>query len=116
MPLIHCSEQGRQTLQEFYSEWASSTDKISANIGRSMLGVIELINKVFLETKIYGLTSHAHLLLLSKDDSKSDLFVAIITNGLKNFILNICYLRTNDRGKMLGSKGQQNPLKNSKNI
>jgi hypothetical protein len=60
-----------------------------------MLGVVELINKTFLETRIYGLTSHAHLLLLSKDDRKSDLFVVIIATGLKEF--HIEYLLPEDK-------------------
>lgn len=85
MPLTRCSEQKRQTLEEFYSEWASSDDQISADIGKSMLTIVDLINKTFSKTKIYGLTSHAHLLLLSQDNSESDWHVSIIANGLKEF-------------------------------
>lgn len=80
MPIIRCKDQKRQTLEEFYSEWASDKNHISANLGKSMLAIIDLINNTFIETKIYGLTSHAHLLLLS-----SDRFVSIIANGLQEF-------------------------------
>jgi hypothetical protein len=85
MPLTRCSEQKRQTLEEFYSEWASSDNQISSDTGKSMLRVVDLINRTFIETKIYGLTSHAHLLLLSQDNSQSDWYVCIIANGLNEF-------------------------------
>lgn len=85
MPVIRCKDQKRQTLEEFYSEWASDKNHISANLGKSMLAIIDLINNTFIETKIYGLTSHAHLLLLSSDRSDSDRFVSIIANGLQEF-------------------------------
>ena len=85
MPLTRCSEQKRQTLEEFYSEWASSDNQISSAIGKSMLRIVDLIDRTFIKTKIYGLTSHAHLLLLSQDNSQSDWYVSIIANGLKEF-------------------------------
>lgn len=86
MPLTRCSEQKRQTLEEFYTEWASSDDQNSVNLGKSMLVIVNLIDKMFLETKIYGLTSHAHLLLLSLDKSESDRYVSIIANGHEFYI------------------------------
>ncbi|WP_163411497.1 hypothetical protein [Flavobacterium ajazii] len=85
MPLIRCSEQKRQFLEEFYSEWVSESNEISASIGKSMLKIVDLINKTFTETKIYGLTSHAHLLLLSEDDSMSDWYVAINVSVLEEY-------------------------------
>jgi hypothetical protein len=81
MPLTHCTEQKRQTLDEFYSEWASSDDKISSDTGKAMLTIINLINRTFLNTKIYGLTSHAHLLLFSQDNCQTKRHLSIIANG-----------------------------------
>ena len=81
MPLVRCSEQNRQTLEEFYSEWASEPNEVSARLGECMLKVIELIDTTFVETQLYGLTSHAHLLLLSENDSMSDWHVALIGNS-----------------------------------
>lgn len=94
MPLIRCSEQKRQSLEEFYSEWVSQSNEISVSIGKSMLEIIDLIDKTFIDTKIYGLTSHAHLLLLSEDDSMSDKHVAIIANGIEEY--HIEYQMTKD--------------------
>lgn len=67
MPIIRCKDQKRQTLEEYYNEWVSEKNQVAADIGKSMLKIIDLINDTFLETKIYGLTSHAHLLLFSQD-------------------------------------------------
>lgn len=86
MPITRCSEQKRQSLEEFYTEWASVSDEISAGIGKSMLEIITLINETFIETTIYGLTSHAHLLLLSEDNSLSEWYVAIIANDTEYHI------------------------------
>ena len=35
MPIIRCKDQKRQTLEEFYSDWASDKNPISANVGKS---------------------------------------------------------------------------------
>jgi hypothetical protein len=86
MPIRRCSDQKRQTLEEFYTEWASYNDHSSSDLGKSMLSIIELANKLFLETNIYGLTSHAHLMFLSEDRSDSDRFVTIIANGSEFYI------------------------------
>ncbi|MGN7784454.1 hypothetical protein ACTJIJ_08005 [Niabella sp. 22666] len=81
MPLIRCSEQKQLTLEEFYKEFIPNKVDTFADIGTPMLNVIKLINDTFKETNIYGLTSHATLLLLNKDCSSSPWFVAL--NGLE---------------------------------
>ena len=81
MPIIQCSEQKRQTLEEFYKSLIPDKVKSFADIGSPMLNVLELINKTFKETTIYGLTSHATLLLLNMDSSLGPQYVAI--NGLE---------------------------------
>lgn len=81
MPITRCSEQKKRTLEEFYQDWANEDNQVSASLGRSMLDVIGLINTTFEETEIFGLTSHAHLLLHEEDNDKSGWYVAIIANG-----------------------------------
>ena len=81
MPLIRCKEQKRQTLEEFYKEWASSDNSISSDLGKAMLRVIEKINQTFVETTIFGGTSHAHLLLFATENNDADWYVAIIANS-----------------------------------
>ena len=81
MPLIRSKEQKRQTLEEFYNEWASSDNTISSELGKAMLRVIEKINQTFLETTIFGSTSHAHLLLFTTETNDADWYVALIANA-----------------------------------
>lgn len=80
MPLISCSSQPRKTLEEFYKEVSSESEVYSKEIGISMLSILAIINNTFKETNIYGLTSHYHLVLLSKDTYDSDWFVRILAS------------------------------------
>ncbi len=82
MPTIRCSEQKRLTLNEFYKEFIPDKVKTFADVGTPMLNVLKLLDETFKETKIYGLTSHATLLLLNEDSSLSPWFVAL--NGLED--------------------------------
>ena len=94
MSLIRCSEQKRQTLEEFYSDFIPDKVKTFADMGTPMLKVLKLIGETFKETVIFGLTSHATLLLLNKDSSLSPWYVAI--NGLEDEYY-IEYLMTVDK-------------------
>ncbi|WP_431241698.1 hypothetical protein ACQ9BO_17120 [Flavobacterium sp. P21] len=85
MPITRHSAQKKHSLEEFYSEWALSSDEISSQIGKSMLKTIDIINKTFKETQIYGLTSHAHLLIFSEDDL-SDFYLRLISDGSEFYI------------------------------
>lgn len=82
MPLIRCSEQKRQTLEEFYTEFIPDNVQRFADGGTSMLKILELINATFTQTVIYGLTSQATLLLLGENNSLCQWYVAL--NGLEN--------------------------------
>jgi hypothetical protein len=77
MPLIRCSEQKRLTLERFYKEFIPDKINTFADYGTPMLKVLQIINETFKETTIYGLTSHATLLLLNEDSSLSPWFVAL---------------------------------------
>ncbi len=46
MPITRCKDQKRQTLEEFYVDWASAKNQISADLGKSMLSIIDLINNL----------------------------------------------------------------------
>lgn len=101
MPLIRCSEQKRKTLEEFYKELIPDRVNTFADVGSAMLNVLRLINDTFKETKIFGLTSHATLLLLNKDSSLSPWFIALngfetAPNGQRNEYY-IEYLMTPDK-------------------
>lgn len=46
-----------------------------------MLQLIEVIDKLFKQTLIWGLTSHARLILQNADDSASDWYVTLSSSG-----------------------------------
>jgi hypothetical protein len=77
MPLIRCSEQKQQTLEQFYMQFASGKDKTMSEVGASMLKVVQHVNWHFKDAIVFGLTSHASLNLLSEDNSNSDWLVTI---------------------------------------
>ena len=101
MPLLQCSEQKEQSLEEFYTSIIPDRVKSFADVGSPMLNVIKLLTETFKETTIYGLTSHATLLLLNKDSSRSPWFVALngletVPNGHRNEYY-VEYLMTPDK-------------------
>ena len=51
-------------------------------VGKAMLRFIDVINDLFKETLIWGLTSHARMVLQNADDSASEWYVTIIGSGL----------------------------------
>jgi hypothetical protein len=81
MPLIRCSEQKRQTLEQFYSEFSSSENENVALSGKSMLKIIHHVNSLFKNTILYGVTSLASLNLLKDDSSIKDWFVTLSASG-----------------------------------
>ncbi len=86
MPIVRCKEQKRQTLEEFYTEWAFSDNSISSNLGKAMLQVLEKINQTFIETTIYGGTSHAHLLFFVTETNWADWYVSVIASTSEYYI------------------------------
>jgi len=79
-------EQSNQTLEAFYKEWATSDDMISSDIGKTMLRIIEEINKVFVATDMFGLTSLAHLLLYPTASMETGWYLSIIANPWEYYI------------------------------
>lgn len=77
MPLIRRFEQNKQTLEEFYKDFIPKDDDQMLDGGSAMLEVMESINSMFKETVLYGLTSHASLLLFNNDHQDSDYYIVI---------------------------------------
>lgn len=77
MPIIRCSEQKSLTLEEFYKELIPNKVDTFVDVGTPMLNVLKLINDTFKETTIFGLTSHATLMLLNEDSLLSPCLVAL---------------------------------------
>lgn len=77
MPLIRRFEQNKQTLEEFYKDFIPKDDDQMLDGGSAMLEVLDFINKIFKETIVYGLTSHAALLLFNDNNEDSDYYLVI---------------------------------------
>lgn len=86
MPIIRSSDQKSKTLEEFYQELASRNNSvIEKEIGRTMLSFISLVNQTFIDTTLYGLTSHYSLLIQSSDNWEDGWYLTVYSIGDKKF-------------------------------
>jgi hypothetical protein len=78
MPITRSSSQPDQTLKEYYTGMAASgREERWGEYGVRMLEFIEMINKTFTATKLYGLTSHHRLVLQSGRTYKDDWYIIV---------------------------------------
>ena len=86
MPLIGNTKQNKErSIREFYLSLANEKNPTWKIISQQMIVFIDLIDELFIETTIWGLTSHAHLNLQTKDEWDSPTFVSIYSNGSKEY-------------------------------
>ena len=87
MPLLGNSEQNKtRTIEDFYRDLTNDkSNAVWEKIGKNMLAFIDLINQSFLETEIWGLTSHAHLVLQTQDRWDSDGYVTVSCIGSNEY-------------------------------
>jgi hypothetical protein len=81
MPISRCSEQSRCSLEEFYQEMSANKAYDPIDAGGAMIQFIGVINSLFKQTQIWGLTSHDRLILQSVDNSASVCYVMISSIG-----------------------------------
>ncbi|WP_152559755.1 hypothetical protein [Hymenobacter sp. IS2118] len=77
MPIQRSPVQGRQTLEEYYQEIANSKDPVSQIVGQHMLRLLEVLNTLFPQLALWGLTSMARLGLSPDPHFKSSWFVLV---------------------------------------
>lgn len=85
MPITRSSDQRSKTLEEFYQEVSEGRPHYDVDPGKGMLDFIQLINQIFKQTLIWGLTSHYRLVLQSADDYKSPWYVIVVSIGTKEY-------------------------------
>src|SRR4051794_23375922 len=78
MHLTRCQDQNHVTLEAFYRERRDSDDFFSRKCGEAMLDLIARLRALPDERRVFGLTSHYHLCLLSQDTYTSPWFVNVI--------------------------------------
>ena len=67
MPLTRASSQSATSLQDFYESLVNSEDSVSSSVGTQMLSLLPLLDDLCRTQHAWGLTSLAHLWLLSED-------------------------------------------------
>jgi hypothetical protein len=87
MPITRCSEQSRCSLEEFYQEVSANKVYDPVGAGDAMLQLIAVINNLFRQTHIWGLTSHARLILQNADDSASGWYVTLSGFGSEYYCI-----------------------------
>lgn len=111
MPITRSSEQKSETLEEFYKELTSNTVTLVENeIGKSILSFISMVNETFIETTLYGLTSHYALLIRATDKWADDWFVTVYSIGEKKFQFEYKMTETKSPWKYAIVKGQANNI------
>lgn len=81
MPIKRSSDQPSMTLEEFYIDLSETSTNHYKDVGLEMLRFVQLINGMFKETLIYGLISHARLVLQNVDDWKFPWYVIVSNLG-----------------------------------
>jgi hypothetical protein len=87
MHLSHCQDQKSQTLEEFYYEISQQDSVMSREGGAAMLGILARLRGLPDERRVYGLTSHHRLCLLSEDTYRSPWFVIISALNNRNYYI-----------------------------
>lgn len=77
MPITRNSSQKRKTLVQFYTEISQDSHPDASLSGKMMLELLEMINDMFVETTLWGLTSIARLVIQAQDDWKSPWHILI---------------------------------------
>jgi hypothetical protein len=85
MPIKRSSDQKSMTLEEFYLEFTEKSNNSYTDVGKKMLEMIEMINDTFKDTLLWGLTSHARLVIQAEDNWRADWYVIISNIGTDEY-------------------------------
>ena len=85
MHLNRCKDQKSRTLDEFYTDESETDHPVSRESGKAMLSLITRLRALPDPRRLYGLTSHNHLGLLSEDTSRSAWFVKVAALDKRNY-------------------------------
>jgi len=82
MPIRRSKSQPSKSLREFYDGLENETEPHSGEVGNVMLKWIEGIEQALPNARIYGLTSHFHLILMPGETYEGPWAVRLIGNGM----------------------------------
>jgi hypothetical protein len=87
MILERCCDQKSKSLDDFYAEMASASDHVSREGGLAMLELLAVLRSHADPRRIWGLTSHYRLCLLSKDAYTSPWYVIVSALDSRNYFV-----------------------------
>jgi hypothetical protein len=79
MPLTRNSDQASETLEQFYAGFAARGNEYPA-LSQAMLAFVDMVNRSFVETPLWGLTSLARLVIQAEDDWKSPWYIIVVSS------------------------------------
>lgn len=115
MPIKRNSNQQYKTLTEFYINLSETSTNNYVDVGKQMLNLIKLIDDTFKDTLIWGLTSHARLVLQNSDNWQTPWYVIISNIGTKEYYFE--YLLPFDKRPWQNAyvRGEANNIEEAKN-
>ena len=81
MPITRCTEQSGDSLEEFYQLISENKAYDRTGVGDAMLQLLEAMNNLFKQTQLWGVTSHARLILVNANDTSSNWYVTVSSVG-----------------------------------
>ena len=97
MPIKRSSDQKSMTLEEFYIDMSKKSTNFHAEAAKNMLVFVGVVNEIFKETVIWGLTSHDRLVIQNTDDWKSNWFVIVSSIGTKDYYFEYLLYRVSQK-------------------
>lgn len=85
MPITVCEDHSSKSLIELYEELENYENPVWSSKSKLMIELINLINQTFVDTQIWGLTSHDRLVLLNENMWNSRWHVIIESYGYKDY-------------------------------
>lgn len=95
MPIKRCSDQNPISLEAFYQGLIDTSTNHYKEVGKRMIDIVKVINQTFKETMLWGLTSHARLVIQSEDSWESAWYVIISSIGMEEYYIE--YLMPEDK-------------------
>ena len=87
MHLTRCKDQHNRSLDEFYADLSQSHEYVTREGGKVMLKLLARVRTLPSERRLFGLTSHYRLCLLSEDTYTSPWFVIIWALDSRNYFV-----------------------------
>ena len=100
MRLTHCKDQKSESLEEFYGELTRKDGWVEG--AKAMLELIARLRSLPDDRQVFGLTSHARLILLAEDDFTSPWFIIIAALDKRNYFVE--YLMPESIAPWLGAR------------